>query len=681
MDSDSADSDFDEEETMSGDEAVMNYAPGTLPKSWDWSPNYYLGGPVRLPQTARLPLGQAAPSSALHLNADLGPSRAGKPGYLYIACFIRLIPNILWYFTGMEDPGLVNVVPVLKTIGATLVALGVYKGLRLAYGELTSPLRDLPGPYSPSWIFGNVKELRAEEPGVPQERWVEQYGPTIKYQILCGIQRLFTMDTKAINHVLMNTNIYQKPESTRYNLGRIVGEGVLVVEGDKHRQQRKVMNPAFGPAHIRELTEIFTAKSVQLRDIWASQIANEESSVGRIEVLSWLSRATLDIIGLAGFNYEFDALNDHLEENELNAAFASIFRGGTTWSVALMLKALFPPLRFLRTSKDKEIAISQTTMNRIAHQLLRESKISAQDKSTTRSRDLLSLLVQSNMATDIPAHQRMSDEDVIAQVPTFLVAGHETTSTGTTWALFALSQDMAVQTKLRNELLAVETDYPTMDELNALPYLDMVVRETLRVHAPVPATMREAMQDDILPLSKPFRDRNGILQTEIRVKKGQTIQIPILAMNRSKEIWGEDAKEFRPERWESPPKAAANIPGVWGHLLSFIGGPRACIGYRFSLVEMKALLFTLVRAFEFELAVPVSDISRKSAIVQRPIVLSDPKGGNQMPLLVRPYYMDHLSKPKVLMVMVEVVLTIPKVVIAGYAVVTSGSIQADLRVR
>lgn len=87
-----------------------------------------------------------------------------------------------------------------------------------------------------------------------------------------------------------------------------------------------------------------------------------------------------------------------------------------------------------------------------------------------------------------------------------------------------------------------------------------------------------------------------------RVCKGQTIQIPILALNRSKEIWGEDAREFkyvfisiffrtrpiatnRPERWESAPEAAASIPGVWGHMLTFIGGPRACIGYRFSLVE------------------------------------------------------------------------------------------------
>jgi cytochrome P450 len=89
-------------------------------------------------------------------------------------------------------------------------------------------------------------------------------------------------------------------------------------------------------------------------------------------------------------------------------------------------------------------------------------------------------------------------------------------------------------------------------------------------------------------------------------------------------------------------------------MMTFLGGPRtfhhprlnnnninaytdACIGYRFSLVEMKALLYVLIRSFEFDLAVPVSDIRKKATLVQRPAVRSDPEGGNQLPLLVKPY--------------------------------------------
>jgi len=239
------------------------------------------------------------------------------------------------------------------------------------------------------------------------------------------------------------------------------------------------------------------------------------------------------------------------------------------------------------------------------------------------------------MATDLPESQRMSDEDVLAQVPTFLVAGHETTSTATTWALYALSLNKEVQAKLRKELSSISTDNPSMDELNSLPYLDAVVRETLRIHTPVPSTIRVAVQDDILPLGTPFTDTNGQIHHEVIVKKGQTMIIPILALNRLRTIWGEDSMEFKPERWESVPEGAGAIPGVWGNVLTFLGGPRACIGYRFSLVETKALLFTLIRAFEFELAVPAKDIIKKTGIVQRPIVVTEPEK-NQMPLLLKP---------------------------------------------
>ena len=111
----------------------------------------------------------------------------------------------------------------------------------------------------------------------------------------------------------------------------------------------------------------------------------------------------------------------------------------------------------------------------------------------------------------------------------------------------------------------------------------------------------------------------------------------------------------RPERWENTPEAITSIPGVWSNLLSFLGGPHACIGYRFALVEcvilrlvrrpssltsddrMKALLFTLIRAFEFELGVPADAIKKRTTIVQRPVVSQDGGEKIHMPLVVKPF--------------------------------------------
>lgn len=97
------------------------------------------------------------------------------------------------------------------------------------------------------------------------------------------------------------------------------------------------------------------------------------------------------------------------------------------------------------------------------------------------------------------------------------MAGHETTSTETMWCLFALAQRPHIQDKLREELLAVPTDSPSMDDLMALPYLENVIRETLRVHAAVHSTIRIAGKDDVIPVAEPYKDIYGNEHTSIRL--------------------------------------------------------------------------------------------------------------------------------------------------------------------
>ncbi|TEB31341.1 cytochrome P450 [Coprinellus micaceus] len=533
---------------------------------------------------------------------------------------------------------------LLTSLAATFGAYGAYKALSFFYDNWTSTIRRLPGPPSSSFIWGNMKEIFDAENSTLHEQWVKEYGKTIRYKGILGMNRLYTTDLKAINHVLMNNYIYQKPAAARFGLSQILGNGVLVTEEDKHKQQRRIMNPAFGAGQIRELTGVFFEKAIELRDAWMSQIQSKEDkgAAETINVLAWLSRTTLDVIGLAGFSYKFNALAHGEDASELMKAFSKIFESGASFSIIPFLRGMFPALRWLPAERDADTKEARATMDRIGRELLIETKTDLKksgrvDKDSLKARDLLTILVRANMATDIPEHQRMSDTDVLAQVPTFLVAGHETTSTSTTWALYALSKDLEVQRKLREELLQVSTDDPTMDELNALPYLDAVTRETLRLHAPVSSTLRVAVKDDTIPLSTPVTDRDGKTHEYLHVRKGQTLFVPIVPINRDAAIWGEDGHEFKPERWESVPARASAIPGVWGNSLTFLGGPRACIGYRFSVIEMKAILFTLIRAFEFEFAVPVEDIGKKSTLVSRPFLRSDPKAGNQLPLKVRPY--------------------------------------------
>ncbi|KAJ2927120.1 hypothetical protein H1R20_g10018, partial [Candolleomyces eurysporus] len=473
------------------------------------------------------------------------------------------------------------------------------------------------------------------------EKWVAEYGPTITYKAFFGMNRLFTTDLRALSHMLLHSSIYQKPPSVRYNLGQFLGTGVLIVEGDKHKHQRRIMNPAFSGSQIRQLTEIFIEKSLELRDVWAASIGSQNENGATIDVLSGTSKFALDVICLAGFDYRMDTLNGG--NNELNEAFSRLFSPAPRVSFIPLLRGLIPALRWLPTAHGAESKKARASMDRIGRELLVRNKREILNSKATsakqdfRKRDLLTCLMRANMADDLPEHQRMSDVDVLAQVPTFITAGHETSSTATAWTLLSLAQNQHVQEKLREELFSLDTDNPTMDELNSLPYLESVVRESLRIHSPIATVMRQAASDDILPLGTPFKGRDGKLHHTLRISQGQTILISILAINRSKEIWGEDSFEFKPERWKSLPESVKSVPGVWGNTLSFLAGPRACIGYKFSIIEIKAVLFTLVRAFEFGLAEPAMDVIKKAAIVQRPVLRADPGGGNKLPLVVRPH--------------------------------------------
>ncbi|OCH86155.1 cytochrome P450 [Obba rivulosa] len=539
--------------------------------------------------------------------------------------------------------GLISVVAWPLTLAGSAYIL--YKVSQILLYPWFSHLRYIPGPPSASFFYGNLKQLFNADNAALHEEWAEKYGNTLRFNGFLNMNRLYTMDLRAINYILTHSMEYPKPKMTRFFLSKILGEGVLFAEGEEHRQQRRVINPAFGPAQIRELTSIFVDKAIELRDFWDSEIP-KTTEPARINVFDGLTKTTLNIIGLAGFNYEFDALNPE-KNNELMEAFNVIF--STTderFSIMPILQARLPFLRGLPGTRLRRFEEARDIMRRIGMQLVQERKATAMkslagektggiERKDLHGRDLLTTLIKANMATDLPENLRLSDEDVFWQVPTFLVAGHETTSSAVTWCLYALTQAPEVQQKLREELFTLRNETPMMDELNSLPYLDAVVRETLRVYAPVTATVREATKDDVLPLATPYTDIRGQVHETLRVDKGTTLMIPILSINRSKALWGEDALEFRPERWECLPEAVSEIPGLWGNILTFIGGPRSCVGYRFALVEMKALIFILLRAFEFKLAVPADEIQKKSRMVQRPMVKSEMDKGNQMPLLVK----------------------------------------------
>ncbi|KAI0267583.1 cytochrome P450 [Russula aff. rugulosa BPL654] len=503
--------------------------------------------------------------------------------------------------------------------------------MRRRISAYRSQLRDVPGPGGAHWFKGNFTKVQETDSTCLQEEWVRTYGHVLKFQSLLWQQKLLAVDPVAISYVLQNSDSFQKSELLRFGLGVFIGKGLICVEGPQHKKQ----NPAFGPAQVRKFTSLFLEKSLELRDIWVDLLSKSSRKDGKksFDVCMWLNKVTLDIIGLAGFNYAFDTLHSLAEEKRTNDIYWAIQSSAShalSPGPVFFIQLLFPMLRHIPTRGSRLRSRDYKKIQRTGSQLIQDRKSavraecdangsSAVGRQHVGGHDLLSLLIKANIAADMPESMRMSDTEILSltimtyilEVPTFLLAGHETSSTAVTWMLFALACHPTVQAKLRAELRTCPTDSPTMEQLSSLPYFEGVVREALRLYAPVPETWRIAMHDAEIPLQRPFTDKEGVSRGTVRVSKGDLVIIPIRLLNRSTE----------PERWDDIPDAVKGLPSVYGHLMTFTAGARL------HRLPIKALLFTLVRTFEFELAMEPADIICKSLIVSRPFIASNPSAG------------------------------------------------------
>ncbi|KAF9423469.1 Protein kinase alk2 [Podila epigama] len=195
--------------------------------------------------------------------------------------------------------------------------------------------------------------------------------------------------------------------------------------------------------------------------------------------------------------------------------------------------------------------------------------------------------------------QPLSDTDLRDVFVNFMIAGRDTTAQALSWQFYMLMTNPDVMSKLRQEIDTVLDGVDTYTYemiMNDLPYMKAVFHETLRLHAPVPRSFKEAVEDDQLP--------GGI-----RVSKGDIICMSPYSLARSTKVWGDDAEEFVPERWLVDAPALTDRTSPFGKFktvspsktLSFNAGPRLCIGQTFATLEVMVTTVMLLKRFEIHL--------------------------------------------------------------------------------
>ncbi|KAI0333098.1 cytochrome P450 [Cubamyces sp. BRFM 1775] len=513
----------------------------------------------------------------------------------------------------------------LQLVGCLLAVL--YTVWRIVRSFVVkSPLDNIPGAESDSWLMGNIAKLKH-----PKDSWtfqrslVERYGRVFTFYGILNMKWLYTYDPRALHSIyIKDQDVFQESDVLTTSFGLFVGPAVIATLGEQHRKQRKMINPAFSVKHLREMNPIFNDVIRKLEIAIASRVKDGPKE---IDILGWMGRTALELIGQGGLGYSFDPLTedkaDEFAESLkgffpvegqipgiIHVSLPKLVRIGPAWfrrKVAEMVPRPFAQ-RMLRIS---DIMHAQSVRIIKEKRAALERGDEALKQQVGEGKDLMSVLLRGNMIAS--EEERLSEEELIAQVSALVLAAMDTTSNALSRTLYQLAQYPEAQEKLREELKQARDDGAgglrdlDYDEVMELPYLDAVCRETLRRFnlAPITDKRISVTKDAVLPLSAPIQGKDGSMIESIPVRKGMRVLTDLEASNCNKELWGEDAYEWKPERWLKPLPSAvddAHIPGVYSHLMTFIGGSRSCVGFKFSQLEMKLVLATLLPAFKFEVS-------------------------------------------------------------------------------
>ncbi|KAG7571432.1 hypothetical protein FFLO_00615 [Filobasidium floriforme] len=308
-----------------------------------------------------------------------------------------------------------------------------------------------------------------------------------------------------------------------------------------------------------------------------------------------------------------------------------------------MLSVMIPGLdKIWPTENSRRVVEGMGYIDNLTERLVKAKKLELveaekqglQDLDGKKGRDLLTLIVKADMA--MKPSERMTDLEISGALATFMFAGTDTGSIVMAWCLYHLAGSPSVQNRLREECSAYGENI-SLEDLDTLPLLDMVVKEVYRLNPSIPTTIREAKKDDIIPLEEPIVLKNGKTVSEVKIRKGQYAYIPIEGLNWSHLFWGDDALEFKPDRWADSKVLASTGLGIDQNVLTFIDGPRKCLGYRMGSIEVKSTLFSLVQQFEFRQPEGIR-MYKWNMFTNRPYAWDKrfPEGSN-MPLIVRPF--------------------------------------------
>ncbi|XP_057870276.2 cytochrome P450 704B1 [Cryptomeria japonica] len=457
-------------------------------------------------------------------------------------------------------------------------------------------LRDrIPGGPIPWPLLGSTLELTANFHRLYD--WITDYAmqmPTFEVSYM-GFRLFFTVDPANVEYILkVNFHNYVKGSAAHEIQYDLLGDGIFNSDGDMWRLQRKSASLEFSPKMLRVYsTATFRKYAVKLNSVLEQQAINGAV----VNMQDMLMRMAFDAICELSFGTEIGCLDLSLPD----VPFASAFDRSNAVCASRYFDPLWKLKKRFNIGAEAKVKEDVRVLDYFTYHLIQKRKKSIQDNEVRSKSDLLSRML--SMAKENP--DLYDDRKLRDAVLNFVLAGRDGTAVTLSWLLSLLSENPGVEDKIVQELQDIPglssstiegddvccfkkfSELLTYDVLNNnMHYLHAAITETLRLYPAVPLDGKTAVNNDILP--------DGTI-----IKKGNVINYVPYAMGRMQRLWGNDALEFKPERW-------LNEDGIFQpqspfKFTAFQAGPRICLGKESAYLQMKIAAALLLRFFTFEM--------------------------------------------------------------------------------
>ncbi|KAI0124807.1 cytochrome P450 [Xylariales sp. AK1849] len=441
----------------------------------------------------------------------------------------------------------------------------------------------IPIPEPPGLpIIGNIGSIDATFPLGSFMSLADKYGEI--YRLRFPGRTAVLLSSHALIDEVCNEKRFKKiPAGALKEVRNGVHDGLFTAEleepnwGIAHR----VLMPAFGPLSIRGMFDEMHDIATQLTMKWARYGSTP------IMVTDDFTRLTLDTLALCAMGFRFNSYYTNELHPFIDAMGDFLTESGT--------RAQRPPLpSFFYKSQDAKYWKDIEVLRKTAEEVLKERKSGSSDR-----KDLLAAMLKGN---DPRSGATMSDQSIVDNLITFLIAGHETTSGLLSFAFYELLKSPTCYRKAQQEVDNVVGKGPIkVEHLSKLPYITAILRETLRLDSPISQISVQPIEDTLLA-------------GKYQVYKGETMVMMVKKSHLDPAVYGDDATEFKPERmldeqFEKLPKNA------WK---PFGNGVRGCIGRPFAWQEALLVMAMLLQNFNFVLDDPTYHLAYKQTLTIKP---------------------------------------------------------------